>query len=72
MPLSDKEIEEKIEKTVYKLEKFYKLYNFIYKIKQFNKKVKEIIVKNFILFMVLYTGLIYILVKYCIYSGITK
>lgn len=64
MPLSDKEIEEKIEKTVYKLEKFYKLYNFIYKIKQFNKKVKEIIVKHFILFMVLYTALICILVKF--------
>lgn len=64
MPLSDKEIEEKIEKTVYKLEKFYKLYNFIYKIKQFNKKVKEIIVKHFILFMVLYTALIYLLVKF--------
>ncbi len=64
MPLSDKEIEERIEKTVYKLEKFYKLYNFIYKIKQFNKKVKEIIVKHFILFMLLYTVLIYILVKF--------
>lgn len=64
MPLSDKEIEEKIEKTVYKLEKFYKLYNFIYKIKQFNKKVKEIIVKHFILFMILYTAFIYILVKF--------
>lgn len=64
MPLSDKEIQERIEKTVYKLEKFYKLYNFIYKIKQFNKKVKEIIVKHFILFMLLYTVLIYILVKF--------
>ena len=64
MPLSDKEIEERIEKTVYKLEKFYKLYNFIYKIKQFNKKVKDIIVKHFILFMLLYTVLIYILVKF--------
>ena len=30
MNLSDEEIEKRIEKTVYKLEKFYKIYNFIF------------------------------------------
>ena len=64
MPLNDKEIEEKIEKTVYKLEKFYKLYNIIYKVKQFINKIKELVFKNFILFLILYTVLIYIIIKF--------
>lgn len=63
MQLSDKEIEEKIEKTVYKLEKFYKLYNIIYKIRGYFRKVKELIFKNFFSFLVLYTLIILILVR---------
>ena len=49
MNLSDEEIEKRIEKTVYKLEKFYKIYNFIYRIKKCVEKFKEFIFKNFII-----------------------
>ena len=63
MNLSDEEIEKRIEKTVYKLEKFYKVYNFIYKIKKCVEKFKEFIFKNFIIFLVLYTFILLLLFK---------
>lgn len=63
MNLSDEEIEKRIEKTVYKLEKFYKIYNFIYKIKKYVEKFKEFIFKNFIIFLVLYTFILLLLFK---------
>lgn len=63
MNLSDEEIEKRIEKTVYKLEKFYKIYNFIYKIKKTVEKFKEFIFKNFIIFLVLYTLILLLLFK---------
>lgn len=63
MNLSDEEIEKKIEKTVYKLEKFYKVYNFIYKIKKCVEKFKEFIFKNFIIFLILYTFILLLLFR---------
>lgn len=63
MNLSDEEIEKRIEKTVYRLEKFYKIYNFIYKIKKCVEKFKEFIFKNFIIFLVMYTLFIFLLFK---------
>jgi len=63
MQLSDKEIEEKIEKTVYKLEKFYKIYNVIYKIKGYFRRVKELIFKNFFSFLIIYTLIIVFLLR---------
>lgn len=63
MTMSDKEIEKKIEKTVYKLEKFYKLYNIFYKIKQFFRRLKEMIFKNFFIFLVFYTLIIVFLLR---------
>lgn len=63
MPLSDEEIEKKIEKTVYKLEKFYKLYNIIYKVKTWNKKIKNIIIDNFMISVVLYTFFLLVLFR---------
>ena len=63
MNLSDEEIEKRIEKTVYKLEKFYKIYNFIYRIKKCVEKFKEFIFKNFIIFLILYTFILLLLFK---------
>lgn len=65
MPLSDKEIEEKIEKTVYKLEKFYKIYNFYYKIRVSIRKIRGVISDNLLLFLLIYTAFI-ILIMRCI------
>lgn len=63
MNLSDEEIEKKIEKTVYKLEKFYKIYNSVYKIRKNIEKLKEYIFKNFILFLIIYTFILLLLFK---------
>ena len=63
MNLSDEEIEKKIEKTVYKFEKFYKIYNFIYKIKKNIEKLKEFIFKNFTIFLIIYTLILLLLFK---------
>lgn len=63
MNLTDEEIEIRIKKTVYKLEKFYKLYNIIYKIKTWNKKIKDIIFDNFMISIALYTFFLLVLFR---------
>lgn len=65
MALSDKEIEEKIEKTVYKLEKFYKAYNFYYKIRLFFRRLRTLVSENLLIFLLIYTSII-VLIMRCI------
>ncbi len=63
MQITDEEIEKRIKKTVYKLEKFYKIYNFVYKIRKTIEKLKEYIFKNFIFFLIIYTFILLLLFK---------
>lgn len=63
MALSDEEIERKIEKTVYKLEKYYKIYNVFYKFKKRTEKCKELIVKNFLTSLIIYTIVLYFIFR---------
>ena len=63
MALSDEEIERKIEKTVYKLEKYYKIYNVFYKLKKRTEKCKELIVKNFLTSLIIYTIVLYFIFR---------
>lgn len=70
MNLSDEEIERKIEKTVYKLEKFYKIYNLIYKFRKKIEGLKNLISNNLMIFLILYTLILFLL--FCKYSELIK
>ena len=63
MPITDEEIEKRIKKTIYKLEKIYQFFNYFQKITGIFKKIKLFILNNLLLFLIIYTIILIIIFK---------
>lgn len=63
MPITDEEIEKRIKKTIYKLEKIYQFFNYFQKINGIFKKIKLFILNNLLLFLIIYTIILIIIFK---------
>lgn len=63
MQITDEEIEKKIKKTIYKLEKLFKLFNYLQIINRIFNKLKLFIVNNLSLFLITYTVILICIFK---------
>ncbi len=64
MQITDEEIEKRIKKTIYKLEKLYLLFNYFQKFNRIFNKIKLFIFNNLILFLVIYTVILICIFKF--------
>ncbi len=61
--LSKEEIDLKIEKSVKKLEKYYKLYQYVYKIKRSINNIDKFLKRRFWIIFIIYTIILLLLLE---------